>query len=298
MDIYSAAKRLTRPFVITSSTPNDHLPIGAHGVIGDGRTCALVRVDGAIDWLCMPKFDSSSVFGALVDRVRGGEMVVAPTQTPYESLQRYDPDTSNIGLADFLRFMRRILPAAAPPFDGLALEPAVHLVLFVHRVQQLQPGLYMLVRKADQLAELQSDLDHRFVWQRSSERLPLFLLEAGDFRQQAQTISCHQAIAGDSAFSLAMLAHFQSPLRQAAWRYPRLYWECGAIGQVLYLEAEASGLRGTGIGCFFDDAMHQLLGLQGHRWQDLYHFTVGAALEDSRIQSKPAYHHLKAPATA
>ena len=36
--------------------------------------------------------------------------------------------------------------------------------------------------------------------------------------------------------------------------YRRLFWECGLIGQVLYLEAEAAGVRGTGIGCFYDDA--------------------------------------------
>ena len=60
-----------------------------------------------------------------------------------------------------------------------------------------------------------------------------------------------------------MLAEFERPLTEhGAWVYPRLFWECGMIGQVLYLEAEAAGLRGTGIGCFFDDGMHSLLGLR------------------------------------
>ena len=49
------------------------------------------------------------------------------------------------------------------------------------------------------------------------------------------------------------------------------------IGQVLYLEAEAAGARGTGIGCFYDDAVHELLGLVGHAWQSLYHFSMGNA---------------------
>ena len=61
------------------------------------------------------------------------------------------------------------------------------------------------------------------------------------------------------------------------------------IGQVLYLEAEAAGLRGTGIGCFFDDPMHELLGLTGIRYQDLYHFTVGGPVEDRRLATMPAY---------
>ena len=49
------------------------------------------------------------------------------------------------------------------------------------------------------------------------------------------------------------------------WWYRRLFWEAGVLGQVLYLEAEAAGVRGTGIGCYFDDACHQLLGLTRRR---------------------------------
>ena len=73
------------------------------------------------------------------------------------------------------------------------------------------------------------------------------------------------------------------------WFYPRLFWESGTVGQVLYLEAEAAGVRGTGIGCFFDDEMHRLLGLRDSAWQSLYHFTVGGAVEDSRLATRPAY---------
>ena len=76
------------------------------------------------------------------------------------------------------------------------------------------------------------------------------------------------------------------------WHYGRLYWETGAIGQVLYLEAEANGLRGTGIGCFFDDLTHQVFGLTGDRFQVLYHFTMGAPVEDPRLQTYPPYQHL------
>ena len=51
---------------------------------------------------------------------------------------------------------------------------------------------------------------------------------------------------------------------------------------MLYLEAEAAGVRSTGIGCYFDDAFHDLLGLTGDEFQDLYHFTVGGPVEDLR----------------
>ena len=93
MDLYSAAKRLTRPFSVDDDW-HRRAPLGAHGVIGDGYSCALVRIDGAIDWLCLPRFDSPSVFGAILDADRGGLSAVWPLRRPFESLQRYDPETN------------------------------------------------------------------------------------------------------------------------------------------------------------------------------------------------------------
>ncbi|MGE5257185.1 MAG: nitroreductase family protein, partial [Hyphomicrobiales bacterium] len=106
-------------------------------------------------------------------------------------------------------------------------------------------------------------------------------------------VSCHQDIAGSSAFSLGMLARFEESVDREPFRYRHLFWESGLIGQVLYLEAEAHGVRGTGIGCFFDDAVHDLLGLGGRQFQSLYHFTVGHPLEDSRLTTLPPYGHLR-----
>jgi alpha,alpha-trehalase len=94
MDLYSAAKRLSRPFVFTEGNRNEILPIGARGIIGDGFSAALVRADGVIDWLCFPRFDSPSTFGALLDPMQGGLTAVTPSRRPFESLQRYDPDTN------------------------------------------------------------------------------------------------------------------------------------------------------------------------------------------------------------
>ena len=87
-----------------------------------------------------------------------------------------------------------------------------------------------------------------------------------------------------------MVAEYEGPLRRyGPWFYPRLYWEAGVIGQVLYLEAEAQGIRSTGIGCYFDDQMHDVLGLKDHVYQDLYHFTVGGPVEDTRLRTLPPY---------
>ena len=89
---------------------------------------------------------------------------------------------------------------------------------------------------------------------------------------------------------LGMIAGFADSLqrRGASW-YRRLFWEAGLLGQVLYLEAEAAGVRGTGIGCYFDDAFHGLLGLEGDAFQSLYHFTMGGPVDDKRLMTLPAY---------
>jgi len=54
-----------------------------------------------------------------------------------------------------------------------------------------------------------------------------------------------------------------------------------------------AGFRGTGIGCYFDDELHRALGLKGHDWQSLYHFTIGKPVEDLRLRAMPPYAHLK-----
>jgi len=90
-----------------------------------------------------------------------------------------------------------------------------------------------------------------------------------------------------------MITALSESVKSSPYRYRHLFWEAGIIGQVLYLGAEAHGLRGTGIGCYFDDDIHQLLGLKNNHYQSLYHFTVGHPLEDKRLTTLPAYHHLK-----
>ena len=71
-----------------------YLPIADYGVIGDCRSAALVGVDGSIDWCSLPRFDSPSIFGRLLDDRRGGHWQIAPIGA-YSSRQDY-ADTTNI----------------------------------------------------------------------------------------------------------------------------------------------------------------------------------------------------------
>ena len=114
------------------------------------------------------------------------------------------------------------------------------------------------------------------------QSLSLYLLSVGDERAVARTVSCGQDIAADGVFSAGMLVAFDEALSAAGpGMYSRLFWETGVIGQVLYLEAEAARIQATGIGCFHDDEVHRILGINDHSWQSLYHFTMGGSCRGS-----------------
>jgi nitroreductase len=197
----------------------------------------------------------------------------------------------------FLAILDTTLPrASSPPFDAWPFAPRIHLIVFVHRVTGLEQGLYLWLRAPADAARLREALQRDLTWEAATESVdqaPLYRLGGGDLRDFARTVSCRQDIAADGAFSLGMLARFESTLRErGASAYRELFWEAGMIGQALYLAAEAAGVRGTGIGCYFDDVLHRALGLAGGDWQSLYHFTVGGPVEDPRLRSLPPHAHL------
>ncbi|MBX3329412.1 MAG: SagB/ThcOx family dehydrogenase [Nitrospira sp.] len=215
----------------------------------------------------------------------------------------FDGKTS-ISSATFFHMMQRVMPwtdrphlERPMPWDVWPYDPVIHPLIFVHRVDGLTPGLYFLVRDSRKLAFVQQSMNPELTWTTAPgcpSGLPLYWLLEGDARKLAAQVSCHQDIAGDSAFSFGMLAEFEGTLRErGAWWYPRMFWEAGLLGQVLYLEAEAAGVRATGIGCFFDDPVHEIVAIKNLTLQSLYHFTIGGPVEDRRLQTLPPYHHLQ-----
>src|SRR5438477_2364188 len=76
-------------------------PIENYGVIGDLQTIALVGMDGSIDFMCFPQFDSPTIFAALLDDQKGGRFKVAPMAEDVRLKQSYLPD-SNVLMTRFL----------------------------------------------------------------------------------------------------------------------------------------------------------------------------------------------------
>src|SRR6516225_7514783 len=73
---------------------SEYQPIENYGVIGNLRTAALVGLNGSIDWLCLPNFDSPSVFAGILDARKGGHYQIAPALEHFRQKQFYWPDTA------------------------------------------------------------------------------------------------------------------------------------------------------------------------------------------------------------
>jgi SagB-type dehydrogenase family enzyme len=206
----------------------------------------------------------------------------------------FDPRAHTLSMEQFLATLDKTRPRdGGAPFDLELGETNINLLIFIHSVEGLIPGLYFFLRNEADGGEIKRAARSEFIWEQIDGSLPLYLLAEGDVRQDAIRVSCHQEIAGQSAFSVGMIARFREIVTQTPYRYPHLFWEAGMVGQVLYLESEAYGLSGTGIGCFYDDPVHEIMGLSEDRFQCLYHFTVGRVVRDSRLETYPPYHHLE-----
>jgi SagB-type dehydrogenase family enzyme len=204
------------------------------------------------------------------------------------SAQAFD-DESVMPQALFKRMLNALLAGGSPVWNLWPHTPRVHPVLLVHRVEGVAPGLYVLPRADSAIDALRSAMRDSFTWQRADDTLPLYQLIAARAGKTARTLSCHQDIASHCAITFMMVAEFAAPIEADAAAYRHLHWEAGMLGHIITLEAEAAGWRGTGIGCFFDDADHEVLGFKGTQYQVIYHYAVGMALDDARILTLPAY---------
>jgi hypothetical protein len=210
------------------------------------------------------------------------------------SAQRFD-SYHELQSDELAALLSAVMPDSAAIWQTLAAPPGIDLVLFIHRVAGLECGLYYLPRRGLHSADLREQLSRRYQAEASplpGSNVPLQRLcvsEPKQLMRVARTLHCHQDIAATGCVALGMVADLEPRLTQHPAGYRELLREAGLIGQLLYVHAEAHGLRGTGIGCYFDDAVHDLLGLRDARHQSLYHFTLGRALEDSRLETEPAY---------
>ena len=147
----------------------DYLPIAEHGVIGDLRTVALVGTDGTIDWFCLPRFDSPSVFAAILDKDKGGYFRIAPSRMGFTPKQLYFPDTNvlitrfltpeGVGeVQDFMpvaggrhgqRLIRRVLAVRGELHFRVEVEPRFDYARATHTVESSPHGVVFRSRDLD-----------------------------------------------------------------------------------------------------------------------------------------------------
>jgi len=170
-----------------------------------------------------------------------------------------------------------LLEAASRPFaadfeNDLAGSQAsryIQLYSYVHRVDQLAAGVYRY-------------------WAVDGS---LELVKPGDQRVMAAALSLGQELAGNACVAFSMIADLERAARVHGNRgYRYAHYEAGAIGQRLYVAAEAMGFQSTGIGAFFDDEVNRYLDIDRSQGQVIYHFACGYAVTDARLEAQDGSH--------
>ncbi|MCC6406214.1 MAG: nitroreductase [Planctomycetes bacterium] len=279
-----------------------------------------VRRARALAWRGRPNDLSSAhvdwdALEAIAIATRKPRTLASTTPSRLELREARDREPDALGLRQVVR--RRRSATGFDPTRGLAREgflqtlsrtlagrgrlvtevvpgaPRIDLVCFVHRVAGLDSGIYLLLRDPARRESWRHALGVEGELETVDTApfdLALVRLRAGDVRATARSLACHQEIASDGCFSVAAFADLESELGAHGPRvYRELHWEAGFVVHLLYLEAEALGLSGTGIGCYFDQPTRGSVGLGARGPVCLYQFACGARVDDPRLTTLAGY---------
>jgi SagB-type dehydrogenase family enzyme len=224
----------------------DNIHAATKGLEAPNITAAAAPDGGAGEIRLPPPAASAKTFGEVVRTRR--------------SALDFRGGTGSMSLAQLSAILDAATRRLSADFAGCRY---VSLYLYTHRVDGLSPGVYR----------------H---W---PERGELELLKSGDQQVMAAGLSLGQELAGNACVAFSMIAGLDRAARAHGDRgYRYAHFEAGAIGHRMYLAAEALGLQATGIGAFFDDEVHRYLGLTAEQGQVIYHFAMGHAVSDPRLQ--------------
>jgi GH15 family glucan-1,4-alpha-glucosidase len=194
-----------------------YAPIRDYGVIGDGRTCALVARDGAVDWLCLPNIDSPSTFARLLDAERGGAFELSP-------LERFESKQSYVDGTNVLQTTFRTSAGTVRVTDAMALTDTASISPMrelVRRVEGLAGRVRLQWRVAPRLryGSREATLGARSgrpVFSAGKDALAVNAWDAGDVDVRADSVGGVFTLeVGDSA--LLSLGHaYKEPLVLAA----------------------------------------------------------------------------------
>lgn len=177
---------------------------------------------------------------------------------------------------------RRTMPSAHPT--------ELECILIVHRVADVEPGVYTLARPTIELSE--GRWVHDAIRSTATPELGIarqLAWEPRGLMRTSRRLHCNQDIASSCCFAVGILGSIDAAIDLDPSGYRRLHREAGMLGHALYLGAEAERLRATGIGCFFDDEIRKSFHIPDSPLQPIYHLAVGQPLADSRIQTTVAY---------
>jgi GH15 family glucan-1,4-alpha-glucosidase len=194
-------------------------PIGEYGVIGDLHSVGLVGMDGSIDFLCLPDFDSPSVFAALVDAERGGRFQIAPLLAGAARKQLYLPDT-NVLLTRFLD-----ADGVAEVSDFMPVDDAGQAHTVVRRAKTVRGEVRFQMRcdprfdyaRAVHVAERRSDTEVLFVGRSGDGELALRLRSSLPLQLENGAAVAEFSLGADASASFVLEvvhAHEPSPSEQ------------------------------------------------------------------------------------